>query len=210
MNERLLMAILLLNNAVNVAFFALASYWGSKTTQFHPMGITLGALGSLILFAEIVPKVIASERAMFTARLVAPFWLSLITMLKPIIGFFEWALRPITAPRNDKDGFPEITADELKLVVERSLNEGVVSSYVHDRLVDVIDLSQVPVHKVMTHRLDCCSIPKLATHADAIALREQPSSHILVLDDEENCVGILGAQYLIKDAAPPDVCANPW
>lgn len=203
MNERLLMAILLLNNAVNVAFFALASYWGTKTEHFHPLAITLGALGSLILCAEIIPKVIASERSMLIARLVAPFWISLITVLKPVIGFFEWALRPITAPRGDKDEFPEIAADELKLVVERSLNEGVVSSYVHDRLVDVIDLSQVPVHKVMTHRLDCCSIPKLATHDQAItALRDQPSSHILVLDEKENCVGLLGAQHLIKNARP--------
>ena len=53
------------------------------------------------------------------------------------------------------------------------------------------------------HRLDCCSIAKLASHDEVIsALRAQPSSHILVLDEAENCVGILGAQHLIKNARP--------
>ena len=134
-SERLLMAILLLNNAVNVAFFALASYWGGVSDRFHPLAITLGALGALILFAEIVPKVIASERPMFLARVVALFWFGLITIMKPLISFFERVLKPIINSEKDKAEFPEIEADELKLVVEQSHHEGVVSSYVHDRLV---------------------------------------------------------------------------
>ena len=202
-SERLLMAILLVNNAVNVAFFALASYWGGLSSRFPSACHYPRCFGLAHSPGGNRSQGHRQRTADAGGAPGRPFWITLITVIKPLILFFERVLKPIINPDNDKEEFPEIEADELKLVVEQSHHEGVVSSYVHDRLVDVIDLSQVPVHKVMTHRWTVAPSPSWRpTTRPSRHCRAQPSSHILVLDDAENCVGILGAQHLIKKARP--------
>ncbi|TVR42027.1 MAG: DUF21 domain-containing protein [Planctomycetota bacterium] len=201
--ERLLLAILVLNNGINVAFFALASYLATSSDQFTPLAMTLMALASLIVCGEIIPKVLASERPLAISLIIAPIWMAIITLTSPVLKGIQYLMRPwLTAPRSGQD-FPEIAAEELKMVIEQSRREGVVSPYIHDRLVDVVDLSQIPAYKMMTHRLDCCSIPRSASHEEAVsALRMRPGSYLMVLDETENCIGLIGSQHLLKAGKP--------
>ncbi|TVR09592.1 MAG: DUF21 domain-containing protein [Planctomycetota bacterium] len=202
--DRLLLAILIANNGINVAFFALASYWSAHTElAIYPFMIPVIALVSLILLGEIIPKVIASEQPLIISRWIAPAWMLILTLLTPLLIPLQKLLQPLLNSGANNADFPTVTAEELKLVIEQSHRQGVVSSFVHDRLVEVIGLSLVPAYKVMTHRLDCCCIPRSASYEEAVqALRIKPSHYLMLLDDEENCIGILGAQHLLKSGRP--------
>ena len=58
----LLLTILVLNNVVNVAYFAIASAWATSCTDNQSaVLVSLGALIALILCGEIILKVLASR-----------------------------------------------------------------------------------------------------------------------------------------------------
>lgn len=193
--DKLLLVILICNNAINIAYFALASLLASKIGGTAATLVPLIALGGLILFGEIVPKVVASERSAVLARLIAPLLWMLTIVMTPIVRLCE--------PLLDKDGsinsFPTVTADEVKLVIENSRDSGVVPNHVHDRMVEVIDLAHTPVRMAMTHRLDLPSVERTASFDEAVnTLREKPGPYLLVIDEEENGVGLLTAQDLLR------------
>jgi CBS domain containing-hemolysin-like protein len=202
--ERLLLVILIANNAINIAYFALASAWASRYVDDPAMAsaITVGSLVGLILFGEIGPKVIAAERSLIVARIAAgPLWL-LMTALAPVARAFEAVISKVTGPTdsNEDPVTNTVSAEELKLVIERSRDRGVVAPHIHDRLVEVVDLGTTPVYKAMTHRLDLPTVDRSGSLEDAVtALREQPGPYLLVMDDEGDGVGLLAAQDLLRD-----------
>ncbi|MDA3959343.1 MAG: CNNM domain-containing protein [Planctomycetota bacterium] len=206
---RLLLVILILNNVINIAYFALASWWAGRHADSTVLAasIGLGALTALILLGEIVPKVFATSRPEAMSRLFAPvMWLSEI-VLKPMCRIVERLLSRLLTESQETD---LVSGDELKLVIEHSRDHGVVSELVHDRLIEVVDLSSTPAGSAMTHRIDCPGIKQNATHDDAVAaLREHQASHLLLYDDNDNCVGILSVQKLLKRGRPAKRASKP-
>lgn len=208
----LLLTILLLNNAINIAFFALGSAWSGRHAD-HPTTagiIGLGSLTSLIVVGEILPKVIASGRAETWARLASPGLWMLVTVTTPLRWLFERPLRNLVKDADDGPGEGAVNADELKLVIEDSHEHGVVSELAHDRLIEIVDLSLTPVAGVMTHRVDCLQVPVDASHDDAVEiLRTSPMPYLLVVDDQEDCVGLLTAQDLLRGGRPAKRMRKP-
>jgi len=199
-DRTLLLTILITNNAINIAYFALASLWASQQGggAFAGGVVTVGALATLIIFGEILPKVIASSRTPQVTCLTAPVLYLLSVLLRPVTALGIRLLGRWIEERELRDG-SAITGDEIKLVLEQSRQHGVVSQQVHDRLVEVVDLARVPVWKAMTHRVDCPTVRAGGTMDEAVeALREKPSPYLLVMDEREDCVGLLLAQDVLR------------
>ena len=200
--HNLLLSILVANNAVNICYFSIAAWWSANTTwvQSYPETIIIGALIVIILFGEIVPKVISSSNALRTARVLAlPTYLAMqickpvVLLLRKLLG--NIILKETTHPSQG------VTDDEIKLVIEESRKHGAVSELIHDRLLEVIDLSTTPVSNVMTHRVDCASVASSAQEDEArAALAEHPGPFVIVYDEDNNeeCVGVLAAQDILK------------
>lgn len=207
--SRLLLVILILNNVINIAYFALASWWSGQylASPAIAAGIGIGALAILILCGEIIPKVVATGRPDRFARIFAPaMWIAGI-LLAPLCRVVERLLARLLDERQPGQA---VSGDELKLVIEHSRDHGVVSELVHDRLIEVVDLSSTPAAAAMTHRVDSPGIPQSASHDDAVAaLRDRPGSHILLYDDHEDCVGILSVQKLLKGGRPAKRANKP-
>lgn len=198
--ERLLLVILIANNAINITYFALASLWasGHGGEPVVATTLTLGAIAAIILFGEILPKIVAARRSELCARLAAPPMWGLGQALAPVCQVTEAVLSRLGIDA-DEPRQADISADELKLVLDHSLDHGVVTDRVHERLVEIVDLAGTPAFRVMTHRLDCCTVGEGADHAAMVAaLRDKPAPLILVLDDDEHCTGVLHAQDLLR------------
>lgn len=200
--HNLLLTILVTNNAVNICYFSIAAWWtaNSSVITAYPELIIIGALIIIILFGEIFPKVISSSSPLSTARLLAlPVHIGMF-VCKPVVAILKKLLGNIIL-RETAHASQGVTDDEIKLVIEESRKHGVVSELIHDRLLEVIDLSTTPVHNVMTHRVDCASIEMNASEEEAReALKEHPGPFLIVYDAENNeeCVGLLAAQDILK------------
>ncbi|MFW5830586.1 MAG: hemolysin family protein [Planctomycetota bacterium] len=196
---RTLLAILLFNNLVNITFFAVAGWWAAQQGgDWAAVAIPIGSLMALIAFGEVVPKVLASTNPPLFTSLLAPLLYALVLMAHPVCRVIEALLPWIQDEQNDLS-VDSISDAELKHVIQESHQQGVVSEQAHDRLLEIIDLSQTPVYEVMTHRVDCPSVretEELAVAVSALAGAKVP--YVLVVDDNEDCVGVLMAQDLLR------------
>ena len=154
-----------------------------------------------IVFAELVPKTLAlanPERFAIALSLPIDF---LSRALGPVIAM----LTGITAAITRLFGVSvtteaSITAEELRLIVERGGEQGVLEAEEEQMINAVIELGSRRVHEVMVPRIDIAAIPASASFDEAIeTIVEHGHSRIPVY--EESVDEILGILYA-KDLLP--------
>jgi putative hemolysin len=162
-----------------------------------------------IIFAELIPKAIALGRPeRFALALSRPIDL-LARLLSPIVtvlnGITRWVARSIGVDMNQEAA---ISADELRLIVERGGEQGVLEAEEEQMINAVIELGERRVHEVMVPRVAMAALPDDGTLEEAIDLVvEVGHSRIPVYHDSiDEIVGILYAKdllpYLKPDAGP--------
>jgi magnesium and cobalt exporter, CNNM family len=162
-----------------------------------------------IIFAELIPKSIAlASPERFALVLARPIdWLSralgpLVTVMS---GITRWVTRSIGVDMNQE---ASISADELRLIIERGGEQGVLEAEEEQMINAVIELGERRVHEVMVPRVAIASVDADATLEQAIDLIvEVGHSRIPVYHDSiDEIVGILYAKdllpYLKHDAGP--------
>ena len=162
-----------------------------------------------IVFAELIPKAIAlgaPER--FALVLSRPIDV-LARVLGPVVGVLNgitrWVARSMGVEMNQEAA---ISAEELRLIVERGGEQGVLEAEEEQMINAVIELGDRRVHEVMVPRVAIASVPADATLEEAIDLVvEVGHSRIPVYHDTiDEIVGILYAKdllpYLKPDAGP--------
>jgi putative hemolysin len=162
-----------------------------------------------IIFAELIPKAIAlgaPER--FALVLSRPIDL-LARLLGPIVsvlnGITRWVARSIGVDMNQEAA---ISADELRLIVERGGEQGVLEAEEEQMINAVIELGDRRVHEVMVPRVAIAALPSDANLDQAVDLVvDVGHSRIPIYHDSiDEIVGILYAKdllpYLKPDAAP--------
>jgi putative hemolysin len=162
-----------------------------------------------IVFAELIPKAIAlgaPER--FALILSRPIEV-LARLLGPIVsalsGITRWGARSMGVDMNQE---AQISADELRLIVERGGEQGVLEAEEEQMINAVIELGDRRVHEVMVPRVAIAAIGADASLEDAIDLVvDVGHSRIPVYRDSiDDVVGILYAKdllpYLKPDAGP--------
>jgi putative hemolysin len=162
-----------------------------------------------IVFAELIPKAIAlgaPER--FALILSRPIEV-LARLLGPVVtvlnGITRWVARSMGVDMNQEAA---ISADELRLIVERGGEQGVLEAEEEQMINAVIELGERRVHEVMVPRVAIAAVGADATLEEAIDLVvEVGHSRIPVYHDTiDEVVGILYAKdllpYLKPDAGP--------
>jgi CBS domain containing-hemolysin-like protein len=162
-----------------------------------------------IVFAELIPKSIAlASPERFALVLARPIDL-LARLLGPIVtalnGITRWVARSIGVDMNQEAA---ISADELRLIVERGGEQGILEAEEEQMINAVIELGERRVHEVMVPRVAIASLASDATLEQAIDLViEVGHSRIPIYHDTiDEIVGILYAKdllpYLKPDADP--------
>ena len=162
-----------------------------------------------IVFGELVPKTLALARPeRFALVLSAP-----VELLGRLFGPLVNALTAITrwigkSLGADVTREAQITAEELKLIVERGGEQGILEAEEEQMINAVIELGERRVHEVMVPRIAMAALPVTASFEEAIdTVVEEGHSRVPVYEDSvDEVVGILYAKdllpYLKPDALP--------
>ena len=122
-----------------------------------------------IVFAELVPKTLAlahAERFAITLSLPIEF---LARALGPVIRFLTWITNSIVRLFGaEVTGEAQITAQELRLIVERGGEQGILEAEEEQMINAVIELGDQRVHEVMVPRIHMVTLASDATLDEAI------------------------------------------
>ncbi|MBF8290908.1 MAG: hypothetical protein HW391_1876 [Chloroflexi bacterium] len=162
-----------------------------------------------IVFGELVPKSLAlAHTERYALALATP-----VDLLGRLFGPLVTALAAITrwiahSLGADVSREAQITAEELKLIVERGGEQGVLEAEEEQMINAVIELGERRVHEVMVPRVSIVGIRAIASFEEAIDLVvDGGHSRIPAYDNSiDEVVGILYAKDLLpylKSSAEP-------
>ena len=223
--ERLIGAILLGNNLVNILASALAtSLFVSLMPGPSGVAVATAVMTVLVLvFAEVLPKTYAITRPDAMA----------MTVSRPIAGFVaiaSWIVAGIQAIVNTtlrllgvKPPDDAVTAeDDIRGTIDLHHSEEGLDANKRHRLVGALDLKDMTVEEVMIHRKNITMIDADQS-ADAIVRQALASPHTLLplfRVDQEEIVGILHVKDLLRAIVGNngktsgldilEICRDPW
>jgi putative hemolysin len=153
-----------------------------------------------IVFGELVPKLIALAHAEgFALAFAGPIEI-LARVFGPLVAFLTWIThliaRPFGGMETDRSA---ISVEELKMLVERGGEQGVLEAEEEQMISAVMELGEGRIHEVMVPRTSITALPVTATFEDAIdvVVREGHSRIPVYENSIDNVVGILYAKDLL-------------
>ena len=153
--ERLIGTLLLGNNLVNTLATAIATSFFINLLRDNQKGILYSTIVMtllILIFGEVLPKTIAINKADKFALLFAPFIKFLVTILSPftyLINFFTRIILKLFKFEISTD--ISTSEDELRGTIDlHAKSEG--STQEKDMLQGILDLDDLQVKEIMTHR----------------------------------------------------------
>jgi putative hemolysin len=160
-----------------------------------------------IIFAELVPKTLAlSNPERFALTLSGPVEL-LARFLRPLIALLTRVTAAIAGIFGaNVTNEARISADELRLIIERGGEQGVLEAEEEQMIHAVIELGEQRVHEVMIPRMDMVALSGQATFDEATEIIVQGGhSRIPVYEESiDEIVGILYAKDLLPFLIRPN------
>ena len=199
--NKLLGAILIGNNVVNIGASSLATILATNIFGSSGVGIATGVMTILVLiFGEITPKSIAKQKAEAVSLKVARFIEFTVFVFKPFIYIFtmisSFFIRLVGCNPNEDESF--ITEEELKTMVGVSEEEGVLENVEKEMIFNVFDFADQQVKDVMVQRVDIVSIDEEATYDEVMTvIKSEQFSRIPVYNQTiDNIIGFLNVKDL--------------
>lgn len=202
--ERMIGALLLGNNVVNILSASLAT--ALLTRVFGATGVALATLVMTVLvlvFGEVLPKTLAITMPEPVAIRVAPAIRFLMRLFGPVIDLVRSLVRGILALfglRTDPAAHVLSLREELAGAIELGHSEGAMHKEDRDRLLGALDLSHRTVSEIMQHRsrieMIDADLPPLEIIRQVLA-----SSHTrlpLRRGDEQEILGVIHAKELLR------------
>ncbi len=203
-SERLIGAVLLGNNLVNILATALATVLFTRLFGEGGVAVATIIMTALVLvFAEVLPKTFAITNSERAATLVAPFIRVVILVFSPVVGFVRLFVRQILrlfgveveATRNVLSVHEEI-AGALSL----GHSEGAVEKEHRDRLLGALDLGVRNVEEIMLHRsqIEMIDVALSPREMVELALKSPHTRLPIFKEDPENIIGLIHAKDLLR------------
>ena len=167
-------ALLLVTFIVSVVSIVLGELIPKGFALANPDRIALTVSGPITLFAKIVSPLVA-----------------VLVLLTKIIS------KPFGI---DPTRTPELSAAEIRLIVEQGSQQGVLEAEEEQMISAVMSLSDSKLHEVMVPRIDIAAIDQEASFDDAVTLvlTEGHSRTPLYKESVDHIVGILYAKDLLR------------
>lgn len=202
--ERLIGAILLGNNLVNILASAIAtSVFIQLLGDAGVVYATLVMTALVLIFAEVLPKTYAITNPDRMALFVAPAIRVVVFAFAPVTSAVQFivrrTLRLIGA--NIDDGAEVLSAhEELRGAIDLHHQEGGMETHDRHMLGGILDLRDLEVADVMVHRKNMQAI-SLDDEPQVIVeqVLASPFTRIpLWQDDADNIIGVLHAKDLLR------------
>jgi len=208
-SSKMLSAILIGNNIVNLSASALATIlaqniWGNKYVSF-----ATGILTFLVLiFGEIIPKTVAS----LYPEKIAYLYVYIINILMIVLTPFIFVVDKISyvllmclgIDTNKKRDI--ITEAELRGIVSASTKHGIIEDSEEDIINNVFDLSDALARDIMVPRIDMCSASVDTPMSDFYELvRDNKYTRIPIYENTiDNIIGFVNIKDILFDIINSD------
>lgn len=200
-SNKLIGAILIGNNIVNVATSSIATIITTSRFSNAGLGISVGLTTLVILiFGEITPKNLALQNSESISLFVAPIILFLVRIFTPILFILNnisKLLSSLLGQRND-DKKPTITQDELKTIVDVSNQEGVLQTDETEMIQNIFEFKDLTVDDIMIQRRDIVAISSDMSYDEIIEVfKNRQLSRLPIYEDTiDDIIGVLYAKDL--------------
>ena len=177
-SSKMLSAILIGNNIVNISASALATTLTISVFGNAYVGLATGILTLLVLvLGEITPKSLASIFSLQLSLAYSGFIWMLMRILTPVIFVVEairtGILKLMGVDPNSKGN--RITEDELKTLVDVGLEEGAIENDEFEMITNVFSLDDSLAKDIMIPRIDMSFLHVDATYDEVIELYRETS-----------------------------------
>jgi Mg2+/Co2+ transporter CorB len=204
MRERMIGALLLGNNAVNIIASTLAAglflaWWGDIGLFYATVVMTV----LVVVFAEVLPKTAAFNAPDRAALVVARPVLWVVRLLGPVLAAIETVVKRILrlTRAGSEDSESILTPhEELRGTVDLLHREGGVEKHDRDMFGGLLGLSERVVADVMVHRTEMMTLNADDPPEEIVRamLASEYTRVPLWRGTPENIVGILHAKELLR------------
>lgn len=207
--SKLLGAILIGNNIVNIGASALATSIAVKVIGPSGVGVVTVIMTILVLiFGEITPKSIAKQNSEKVSLMVSNPISIIVKVFKPLVAIFT-AISSIFIKLlggDPKATEPFITEEELRTMVGVSEEEGVLEGVEKEMIFNVFEFADSQVKDVMVQRVDIVAVDVNATYEEVISIiKSEQFSRLPVYNENiDDVIGILN----VKDLIMASECRN--
>jgi Mg2+/Co2+ transporter CorB len=224
--DRLIGAVLLGNNLVNILASALAtSLLIGLVGEAGVAYATLGMTALVLIFAEVLPKTYAIHNADGVALKVARTMQFVVLAFGPVTVAVQWVVRSTLSLFGVRIVSPlgsSLREEELRGAIELHTGEGEQERHAREMLRSILDLAGIDVEEIMVHRSNMATIDAGQPTEKIVeeVLASQYTRLPLWRDDPDNIVGVLHAKALFRavrthqgDLDQLDVAAianDPW
>lgn len=202
---KMLSAILIGNNIVNLSASSLATTLASKHFGSAGAGIATGVLTFLILvFGEVSPKTMATIYADRMALAISGVIEVLMLVMTPFIfvinklaSGFLFLLRV-----DPKKTASQITEEELRTIVDVSQESGVIEHEERDMIHNLFDFGDAEAKEIMIPRIDMTFVQADASYAEVLEIfRRDMYTRLPVYEDAtDKVIGIINMKdFLLQD-----------
>ena len=171
---------------------------GDAGVAYATIGMTL----VILVFAEVLPKTYAIRDADRVALRVAPVLRPIVWLLSPIVGAVRLIVSATLSAAGASQGPRTASAaeEELRGTIALQAQEGAMVKHERDMLRSILDLEEIEVGAVMTHRKTMEMIDADAAPADILdQVVRSPHTRLPVWKGEpDNIVGVLHAKDLLR------------
>jgi CBS domain containing-hemolysin-like protein len=200
--QKMLSAILIGNNIVNLSASALMTVLVTEMFGSFAVGIGTGILTLVVLiFGEIIPKSAATAYAENMALIYAPLILFVMAVMTPFSFVINGVATGIMKVcRIDTDKRQAMTENELKTYVDVSHEDGVIESGEKEIIYNVFDFSDALAKDIMIPRIDMSCVSTEASFDEVMKIfKENMYTRIPVYDggDLDNVIGLINVKDLI-------------
>ena len=198
-----LSSILIGNNIVNFALSSVATTLAvSIIVSSEATAATVATFGSTIIvliFGEIVPKVIAKTKSKLLIKVFAFPLFFFMVIFSPIAFLINCIIKLINK-LFVTEGDNAVTPDELASIIETGEEEGSIDEDKSELLQSAIDFNETTIKEIMIPRVDMVAVD-INDGIDEIlkVIAEAPYSRIPIYDSSiDNIIGILVSKNLLK------------
>ena len=199
---KMLSAILIGNNVVNLSASSLATALAIQMFGSVGAGVATGILTFLILiFGEISPKTIATLRAdKLALKYCGAIW-ALMVVLTPVIFVVNWLAQCFLRLMGVRPGeeIRAMTEEELRTIVDVGQESGVIEDKERDMIHNLFDFGDDKAKEVMVPRIDMCFIDVNSSYDEMLAIyRDSYFSRLPVFEENtDSVIGILNMKDVL-------------
>ena len=202
---RAISTILVGNNLVNIATASLVTllcvsnlFPGNQNAELYAEII---ATLALLIFGEILPKILCAEHANRLALSFARPLTGAMAFFKPVVWLVTRMVDGLSGLWTPEEGETAMTDEELALVVDTTKEEGVFTESEGELIKSAIEFSDVTAHDILIPRVDVSAydieepLEKLLPASDAMSYSRLP----VYRESIDHIIGILPMKMFVKE-----------